>query len=565
MAESWDIAVIGGGPAGSTLGSIVKRWHPDLSVLILEREKFPREHVGESQLPIIGAILDEMGAWDKVEAARFPIKIGATYRWGSTDDLWDFEFLPGETFRGTERPAPYKGARTKTALQVERSRYDQILLDHAESMGCEVRQETAVKKIHRDGGRVEGLELQSGEMIQAKHYVDASGNAAILRRAMDVPVHEPEILKNVAFWEYWNDAKWAVEIGIEATRVNVMSLGYGWIWFIPISATRASVGLVVPAEHYKKTGKRPEEIYHEAVQSEPLVASLLAGAKPDGKVHGTKDWSFVVEQCAGENWWLVGETLGFADPILAAGLTIAQTSARELGYTLGAALKGTHDIAWLRQYYDEIQRSRIRQHLQFAEYWYSANAHFTDLKDFTRSIAKEAGLELDADKAFQWLGTGGFVNDDLRVARVATFSVASLKSMTRFMGGGGRATWQISRFGLFKPNIAGAVRKQVPVYHEGEVLVREVLERDGKTLPLVGAYAKVMEIVQRGQKARAIFDGIRGAFPEVRSWTNALEVFEAMVVDGWIKGRQELDKPVFDPGDVEDPYLHVNRDQEAPV
>lgn len=555
-----DVAVIGGGPAGSTLGSIIKRYHPGISVLILEKAKFPREHVGESQLPIIGGILDEMGVWDKVEAARFPIKIGATYRWGSSDDLWDFEFLPGVNFKGTQRPAKYEGERRKTAFQVERSVYDEILLDHAESLGCDVRQETGVRKVHHQDDEVLGLELESGEMVEAKHYVDASGNAAILRRALDVPVDEPSKLKNVAFWEYWNDAEWAVTIGIEATRVNVMSLGYGWIWFIPIGPTRVSVGLVVPAEYYKKTGKKPEEIYHEAVQSEPLIRSLLANAKPDGRVQGTKDWSFVAEKLAGKNWWLAGECAGFADPILAAGLSLTHVSARELGYVLPAVIKGTHDAEWLKAYYDETQRRRIRQHVRFADYWYSANAHFTDLKEFTRELARESGLELEADKAFQWLGTGGFVNDDLRVARVATFSMASVKSVTKFLGGGGRAAWKISQFGLFRVNTAGAAEAKVPAFHEGKILTRKVLERDGKFLPLVGAYQKVLDIVEAGQEAKQIFRAIETGFGDDEARKNALEVFEAMVVDGWIKGVQPLETSIFDPGAGDDPYLHANKD-----
>jgi N-acetyl-anhydromuramyl-L-alanine amidase AmpD len=82
-----DVIFIGGGPAGSTGSCLLKKYKPDMDVLVLEREKFPREHVGESQLPPISAILDEMGCWDKVEAADFPIKIGATYRWGNTTDL----------------------------------------------------------------------------------------------------------------------------------------------------------------------------------------------------------------------------------------------------------------------------------------------------------------------------------------------------------------------------------------------------------------------------------------------------------------------------------------------
>src|SRR4029079_6286038 len=95
-------------------------------------------------LPPIGAILHEMGVWDKVEAANFPIKIGATYRWGKTKGLWDFDFLPPASFKDERRPGKYVGQRKATAFQVDRSIYDQILLDHARELGAEAREETRV-------------------------------------------------------------------------------------------------------------------------------------------------------------------------------------------------------------------------------------------------------------------------------------------------------------------------------------------------------------------------------------------------------------------------------------
>jgi hypothetical protein len=104
-----DVAVIGGGPGGSTTGTLLKKYNPNLKVGIFEREKFPRDHVGESQLPGISAILEEMGCWDKVEAANFPIKLGGTYRWGKSRELWDVAFFPFEQFQNEARPAKYEG------------------------------------------------------------------------------------------------------------------------------------------------------------------------------------------------------------------------------------------------------------------------------------------------------------------------------------------------------------------------------------------------------------------------------------------------------------------------
>ena len=151
-----DVAIIGGGPGGSTLGSLLKKYAPDKDIVILDKAKFPRDHVGESQLPPIGPILEEMGCWDQVEAANFPIKIGATFRWGKSTDLWDFEFIPLDKFKDEPRPASFEGYRRQTAFQVDRLVYDDILLRHAESLGCQVREETAVTTIHHDGDTVSG-------------------------------------------------------------------------------------------------------------------------------------------------------------------------------------------------------------------------------------------------------------------------------------------------------------------------------------------------------------------------------------------------------------------------
>ena len=136
-AEDFDVAIIGGGPAGSTCSTLLKKYNPSLKVLVVERERFPREHIGESQLPPITPVLEEMGVWDKVEAANFPIKIGATYRWGSSPDLWDFEFIPAKYFVSQERPSKLTAQRRMLAFQVERAIYDKILLDHARECGVD--------------------------------------------------------------------------------------------------------------------------------------------------------------------------------------------------------------------------------------------------------------------------------------------------------------------------------------------------------------------------------------------------------------------------------------------
>src|SRR5690606_1158989 len=130
----------------------------------------------------VAHILHEMGCWDKVEAANFPVKLGATFTWGADDECWDFDFYPVEQFRDEPRPGRFEGQRRFTAFQVERAIYDKILLDHARELGAEIREEALVREAQREGDAARALKLASGETITARWYIDASGAAGLFRR-----------------------------------------------------------------------------------------------------------------------------------------------------------------------------------------------------------------------------------------------------------------------------------------------------------------------------------------------------------------------------------------------
>lgn len=544
----YDVAIVGGGPGGSTTGAMLRK-HCDARVLILEREQFPREHVGESQLPPIGRILEELGCWDEVEAANFPIKIGATLRWGRETNLWDFDFLPHGKLAPQARPAAYAGQRVKTALQVDRAIYDDILLRHAERLGCEVRQATKVAKIQREGDRITGLELDDGSVVQARWYVDASGGTGVVRRAMGVEIECPSTLKNVAAWDYWDDVEWAETIAQEGTRVQVLSLGHGWVWFIPVTANRASVGLVVSAQYYKDSGLTLEALYQQALQQEPRVRTLLAHAKVRGQTRTTKDWSFLADRSYGENWFLVGESVGFADPILAAGLTLTQTGARELAYTLAALVRGEHDPAWLATHYDDNQRARIRQHIRFADFWYANNGQFTDLQDECRSIAQDAGLSMSAEEAWRWLAQGGFANDVIGQAVVGGYDLASVKQVTqRFLGQ--KSPWKVSAINVVRLALDGTESKMVPYYHAGKVVPTRAFDRDGKRLTMVGTVGLVASLVPKHPRTPDLLRALQqeltkrlGPEGAKAGVYHALQGLELLLSEGWAVGSVEPGRP----------------------
>ena len=551
-----DVAIVGGGPAGSTTACLLKKYLPEMRVSIFERETFPRDHIGESQLPAITPILAEMGVWDKVEAGGFPIKLGGTYRWGATDELWYLNFIPPEAFVPKPRPARYEGQRLRTAFQVDRSRFDKILLDHAASMGCKVFEKTPVTHVGVEGDNITGLTAvgEDGEEfeISARYYVDASGEGGLLRKALKIPTDIPTTLRNIAFWDYWQDAEWAETVGGEATRIQVMSLGWGWMWFIPITSTRTSIGLVLPVSYYKESGKRPLDLYLEAVKQEPLIAELTRNAVREERFEATKDWNYLTDRLAGENWFLVGDSCGFADPILSAGMTLAHTSGQKVAYSILELQRKRHSPEWIKNQYSSSHRTQIHRHMRFAEFWYAGNGRFTDLKSYCSEIASSAGLNLDPDDAFFWLGAGGFARDNtLGFANAATFPMSGVKTMTSRISGG-EAPFVLEGVNQLRLNTEGTqVGEPYAHYDEGQIHEIPCMERGDAKLPLAGLFRmllhhlpnesdpdRLIKLCQLEAERDWIFPN--GSSPGPSLFVDALE---GLVIDGWVIAERNPSKP----------------------
>ncbi len=547
-----DVAIVGGGPAGSTCASLLRKYLPSLDVVVLEKERFPRDHVGESQLPSIGPILEEMGVWDAVEAAGFPIKIGASYTWGRDTEAWDFDFFPVEAFRDEPRPARFEGQRRHTAFQVDRARYDDILLRHAEGLGATVREATRVERVEVEGDCIVGLHVGSGEVVRARHHIDASGATGLLRRSLGVESDAPRTLRNIAIWTTWRNAEWAVEIGVGATRVFVRSLPYGWLWFIPLGPDRTSIGLVCPAAHYRAAGRSAQELYDAAIAEQREIAQLTANATPEASVRSCKDWSHLAARLAGPNWLLAGESAGFAAPILAAGMALAHASARDAAYTILELERGEHDADWLRDRYDERNRSNIAQHIRFAQYWYAANGCFGDLKSHCAAIAREAGLRLRPEQAWRWLSQGGFAHQSLGLASIGSFDVSSMKQLLgRFDGREGALRFSANGLNVFELNLAGATDTRIGRLRGGRIEAIPCAERGGKRLPRTGYYGAVIEALERTSDAaemlqilRARFAGTSGPTRDLRI-SGCLQALDTMIDDWWVLARRDPKRPAL--------------------
>jgi hypothetical protein len=338
-----------------------------------------------------------------------------------------------------------------------------------------------------------------------------------------------------------------------------MSMKNGWIWFIPLGPTRTSVGFVCLAEYYKRSGKKPEELYLEAVRTEPRIASLIKNATPEGVIRTTKDWSFLSERLAGENWFLVGEAGGFADPILSGGMTLTHAGARDVAYVICEMHRGNHDVGWMKKNYDSQNRARIAQYIRFADFWYSANGQFTDLQDLTANIAKEAGLKLTPQDAFRWLSFGGFTSEDWLAPGLGALDLVGVKEVAKMFSGAQKAIWDINKYNVFKLNLLGATKEKVAICHQGRIVPVDSYRRGERVLPGAGLFGTMIQILKQPVDAKQLVEAIRfrsmsrpdapGMLSHDHFFQQCMATLETMVAEGWVSGKLDKAKPAlnYDP------------------
>ena len=319
-AVDYDAIIIGGGPAGSTTGAYLAR--AGLRTLIVEKERFPRFHIGESLMPVANAVLRETGAWEKVVRAGFVRKHGAEFHVGNRSVLpRHVEFanglVPGLDF----------------TYQVERADFDQILLDHAAEAGCEVRQETradAVRALAGDLGYEVTLQA-TGEATEAraptaKFLVDASGRDALFDKPIKKAPANPDLAKRVAIYAHFTGVDRPA--GKAAGNILIVRHADGWAWVIPLRGDRVSVGVVVATAAMRAARLKPEAMFWRIVREAPKLAGLLAGAVQAGKFHVTADYNYRAREFARSRMLLVGDAACFLDPMFSTGVFVALLSAK---------------------------------------------------------------------------------------------------------------------------------------------------------------------------------------------------------------------------------------------
>jgi flavin-dependent dehydrogenase len=316
MQSSTDILVIGGGPAGSTAATLLAR--EGFSVKVLEREVFPREHIGESLLASAVRIFDLLGVRDKVESVGFVRKYGGYFAW--REDSWE-----------TKWGDPATGGQY--GFQVVRSQLDHILLEHSKSSGASVSQPYEVTELEFDDERPKAAlwrERGTGNTgrISFRYLIDASGRAGIMTTKYLKNRRFNESFQNVAVWGYWRGFK-LPNIG-PSGAILILGIPDGWFWVIPLHNGTLSVGIVMNKNAFaakRRKGASLQEIYHSEIATFPMVAEILAKAELVTGLQTEQDFSYISEECGGPGYFIAGDAACFLDPLLSTGFHLATYSA----------------------------------------------------------------------------------------------------------------------------------------------------------------------------------------------------------------------------------------------
>ncbi|MCH9686436.1 MAG: FAD-dependent oxidoreductase [Deltaproteobacteria bacterium] len=395
MGDAPDIVVIGGGPAGSTAAAMAAK--AGLDVLLLEAGAHPRVHVGESLLPGIIPILEDIGALDAIEAAGFGPKTGSTHRnWGRTPH-WDLWFRDSDAF--------------DQAWLVERDRFDAILFEAATRAGARAHQHAAVTALHWTDDHLTGLTWQPrGQPPRTVHprlVIDASGSRALIAEARDL--REPiEGFQHEALWAHWEHTGRLPEP--RQHQALFAAEPDHWLWMFPMPDGRASVGVV---RLHQPEPHGTSRDYDAAVAASPTMSEVLGpNAKRVTAVRRERDWSYRVRQVAGPGWMAVGDAAGFIDPVLSTGVHLAMHSAWHAATTATALLRDDDPEALT--HYASHHRELFEDLLRMVRFYYQQNVHVDDYFWESKRILMRRELTPRPDKAFVILTSGLVQNLALR-------------------------------------------------------------------------------------------------------------------------------------------------------
>ncbi len=312
MTPDFDVAIIGGGPAGSSAAVFLAQ--AGRRVVVIEKEKFPRFHIGESLLPYSMGAFERLGIRATLEAQAMP-KYGGEIATADGERAVKFYFKDG--FRLSHHQS----------YQVPRALFDQVLLNRAAECGATVWEEVGVEKVALESDRVL-LALSGGSSaeVSASYVLDCSGRGSLLGRQFGLKYDYPNLKKFSCYAHYEGVQR---DEGIDAGLTRLVRAPDFWFWLIPLDATRTSIGVVMDTAAFRARGATPEAVLADTISESPLMRSRMAHAQRVTPVYATGDYSYRNRRLTGQRWMLAGDAAGFLDPIFSTGVFLALHSGEQ--------------------------------------------------------------------------------------------------------------------------------------------------------------------------------------------------------------------------------------------
>ena len=360
----YDVAIVGGGPAGSTAATLLAK--AGRRVIVFEREKFPRFHIGESLLPFSVGTFDRLGVREKLDANFMP-KYGGEITAACGTKGVKFYFKDG-----------FRSQRDR-AYQVTRSEFDKVLLDHSRENGAEVREETEVMKLDFADDRVE-IEIAAADgttsYVHARYLLDCSGRQTILGSLFDLKKTYDHLQKFSVFAHYEGVERYS---GKDGTLIRMVRGLDRWFWTIPLTETRTSVGVVMDTGTFRATKLAPQAALEKFIAEQPLMAERMKDAVLVSPVYSAGDYSYRNTQLAGDRWLLVGDAAGFIDPVFSSGVFLAIMSAEQAADALEEALEDESKRARAFKKYSRTVNRIMDIYLTFVNVWYLRGKEFLEV------------------------------------------------------------------------------------------------------------------------------------------------------------------------------------------
>ena len=360
MSSALDVIVIGGGPAGATVSTLIAQ--KGYRVRLLERAKFPRFHIGESLIPETYWVLKRLNMLEKMKKSAFVKKRSVQFvnQHGKLS----------EPFYFTDH-RPHECSQT---WQVLRSEFDTLMLQNAREHGVDAREGQRVREVIFEGERAVGVRTQdedSGvqEELRAKVVIDASGQSALIGNKFNLLVKDSD-LKKGAVWTYFKGAFRDTGKDEGATLVLQTPGKKGWFWYIPLHNDITSVGIVRSFDELFAGGREHEDIYNDEVANCVEIKRRVATGTRCDKFYATKDYSYRASRCAGDGWVLVGDAYGFLDPLYSSGVLLALKGGSMAADAVCAALAaGDTSAEKLGAWSEEFNKGMDRMRRLVCEYY----------------------------------------------------------------------------------------------------------------------------------------------------------------------------------------------------